>query len=78
MSETKNQVAENKVVKFMPARGRDEHKKMLKMKDDPTMCMKTKGRLTKCPATDPPFSTRNARTGQEIGARLEESAPRVK
>ena len=24
-------------------------KKMLKMKDDPTMCMKTQGRMTKCP-----------------------------
>ena len=28
---------------------------MLKTKDDPTMCMKTQGHRTKCPATTPAF-----------------------
>jgi len=30
-------------------------KKMLRMKDEPIMCMKTKDRTTKCPAEKTPF-----------------------
>jgi hypothetical protein len=37
------------------------YEKMLKMKDEAIMCMKTQALLTKCPLEDAPFSTKNAR-----------------
>lgn len=50
MREAKNQVSENMEVRLIRVgTGGSDKKKMLKTKDEPTMCMKTQTQTTKCP-----------------------------
>jgi hypothetical protein len=45
---TESQVIQNKRLKMNTGGQSGTQKKILKMKDDPTICMKIKGHVTKC------------------------------
>jgi hypothetical protein len=55
MREAENQMFENMEVRLIHVGSGALKKKMLKMKDEPTMCMKTQAKMTKCIPKEQPF-----------------------
>jgi hypothetical protein len=66
MREAKNQVFENMEVRLTHAGSGALKKKMLKMKDEPTMSMKTKASMTKCIPKERPFCSETHRLSDDL------------